>query len=125
MSNNQQFDINGIRVNAVPFMGGYLGVPVDFGQAIQALRDGKLTLDNILTGKGLTITPVAEAPVAEAPVAEAPVAEASRSTKPVDETVKQYRERNDMSRTQMAEFIGISRRSLGRWEASGRRMSEV
>jgi len=58
--------------------------------------------------KGLSESPDPESPVESGP----------------KETLQQWREREGMSRTQMAEYLGISRRSLGRYEDTGRLAAE-
>lgn len=114
-----KFDINGIKVTARPIGGGwYMGIPDNLGECLSAILTGKISIDSLLTGRGLTVTPVIETP------APAPTP-APQPTQPKGETIRQYRERTGMSRTRLADMLGMSRRSLGRWEAKGRYMSEV
>ena len=126
------FDINGIKVTARPLGGGlYVGVPDNLGEAIMALLSGKLFGEPVITRLA---DPMPQAPTFKAPVppkAPAPYRdgqmreEAIRQMKAQRETITQYRQRTGLSRTQLADTLNISRRSLGRWEQKGKKMSEV
>lgn len=105
--NGQRYSINGIKVTARPIgnSGLFVGIPDDLGEAFAALLSGKLfgTRDiRRLDPETTTPTP-----------------------RQNSETISQYRQRNGISRTAMADQLNISRRSLGRWESKGKRMSDV
>lgn len=105
MSTPTKFDICGIRVKATHLGGGmYVGIPEDLGAALMAMLTGKVDLSNP------TIVPVYD--------------EAPAKTEPKRETISEYRARTGMSRTKTAEKLGISRRTLGRWESRGELMPQ-
>lgn len=113
-----KFDINGIKVTARPIGGGwYMGVPDNLGDCLSAILTGKISLEALLTGRGLNVTPISEP--------ETPAPAPAAKPQPKAETIRQYRERTGMSRTRLADMLGMSRRSLGRWESKGRYMHEV
>lgn len=127
MSESKNFTIGGVEVSGLHIGGGmWVGVPKDQEAAMKRFLTGSpegmmKAMASALTGMplGIVITPgSAEVKLVEERCeCEAPKAK--------DETIQAYRHRNGISKTQMAKSLGISRRSLGRWEEAGRKMSEV
>lgn len=103
MSNSTKITVNGLSCTAFPVGGGlYAAVPDsldNLGQFLTSIFSGKLDVQF-----GQTAAPTRQYQ---------------------DESITQYRHRTGLSRTQLADRLNISRRTLGRWEASGKRMSEV
>lgn len=101
MSNSTKITVNGLSCTAFPVGGGfYAAMPDSLDNLGQFLMD-------IFSGK-LDVRFGAQAP-----------------TRPADETITQYRHRTGLSRTQLADRLNVSRRTLGRWEQKGKYMSEV
>lgn len=105
-----KFSINGITVEATHLGGGmYAATPVNPIEMLKALLSGKFEQDP----SKMDIRPIEE----DAPKAA--------KTSPTNETVAQYRQRVGLSKTVLADRLNISRRTLGRWETRGVKMSEV
>lgn len=112
-----KFSINGITVEATPLGGGmWAATPVNPMEALQALLSGKFEQDP----SKMEITPLEDVPT---PKAQA-VPKAANSNRN-NETVAQYRKRTGVSKTALADQFNVSRRTLGRWEQRGVKMSEV
>jgi hypothetical protein len=115
MAQSKQFIVNGIEVTAVPMGNGmWAGVPTDPIGTILKVLSGQLSLETLLGG----ITSVQEVPEVE------PEQEEEYQDETPGYTLQQYRENEGMSKTQFAEYLGVSRRSLGRYEDAGRMASE-
>ena len=98
--------VNGLTCTAYPVGGGlYAATPDSLGDFLAALFNGSL-----LSGLDVQFgnTPAQAAP-----------------RTPADESITAYRHRTGLSRTQLADRLNVSRRTLGRMEARGVRMSEV
>ena len=116
MAQSKQFIVNGIEVTAVPMGNGmWAGMPTDPIGTLLKVLSGQLSLESLLGG----IQSVQE--VVE-PI-EADFEETQEDETP-GYTLQQYRENEGMSKTQFAEYLGVSRRSLGRYEDAGRMASE-
>lgn len=111
MNDSLKVTVNGLACTAYPVGGGlYAATPDSLGDFLAALFNGKL-----FTGE-------MDVQFGDTPKAQA----APRSTPtPANESITAYRHRTGLSRTQLADRLNVSRRTLGRWEANGRRMSEV
>ncbi len=118
----KRFIVNGIEVIAEPMANGmWAGVPVDLPAAILKVMTGEINLAEFLNPANLTITEVPETEdEAEGCDCEAEQPARSRTEK----TLRQYRKDEGLSKTQMAEILGVSRRSVGRYEDAGRLASE-
>jgi DNA-binding transcriptional regulator YiaG len=104
--------INGITCTATPVGGGmYAATPDNIGEALAALLSGKLSQFGT--------------PQIEVLSEDTPAAPTSTQSRQRDETISQYRQRTGVSKTALADQFNVSRRTLGRWEAAGRRMSQV
>ena len=111
----KRFSINGMKVSATHLGGGlYVGIPDNLGEALQALLSGKL-----FEPRDIRLLPD------EPKAAPAPAPKAAPKPDYSGETITQYRNRKGYSRTELAALLNISRRSLGRWEQKGKKMSEV
>lgn len=110
-----KFSVNGITVEAVHLGGGmYAATPVDPLEMLVALLRGKFEQDP----SKMDIHPLEDTPTPKA----------QKVAKPVNtdnETVAHYRKRHGLSKTVLADQLNISRRTLGRWENRGVKMSEV
>jgi DNA-binding XRE family transcriptional regulator len=108
MAQSKQFIVNGIEVTAVPVGNGmWCGVPNDPIGLLLKILSGQVDL--------ASLSSVEE------------VQEVQPNVEPEPEvgyTLREYRENEGMSKTQFAEYIGVSRRSLGRYEDAGRLASE-
>jgi len=111
MAQSKQFIVNGIEVTAVPVGNGmWCGMPNDPIGLLLKVLSGQVSLDSLLR-----VETVEEVQEQEPEVEEQPQD---------GYTLREYRENEGMSKTQFAEYIGVSRRSLGRYEAAGRLASE-
>lgn len=103
MNNPLKVTVNGLACTAYPVGGGlYAAAPDNIGDFLSALFSGKLF-------NGLDVK----------------FANTYEDVQPEEETITQYRHRTGLSRTQLANRLGISRRTLGRWEQKGTYMSQV
>ena len=118
-----RFSINGVKVTAFHIAGDlYVGIPDDLGEALRALLNGKLFEPRdirLLSDQSRPGTPKGHYTAPKAP------APAPKKSDLSNETVAQHRIRKGYSRTEFAALLNISRRSLGRWEEKGKKMSEV
>lgn len=120
MAQSKQFIVNGIEVTAVPMGNGmWAGMPTDPIGTLLKVLSGQLSLETLLGG----ITSVQE--VVDVDFEEEPIdVDFEEEVKDLGYTLQQYRENEGMSRTQFADYLGVSRRSLGRYEDAGRYASE-
>jgi hypothetical protein len=117
MAQSKQFIVNGIEVTAVPMGNGmWAGMPTDPIGTLLKVLSGQLSLESLLGG----ITSVEE--VKESQDVDFEEGEGFEETPGY--TLQQYRENEGMSKTQFADYLGVSRRSLGRYEDAGRMASE-
>ena len=115
----KRFIVNGIEVIAEPMANGmWAGVPVDLPAAILKVMTGEINLAEFLNPANITITEVPETEECDCEV------EQPARTSRTEKTLRQYRKDEGLSKTQMAEILGVSRRSVGRYEDAGRLASE-
>ena len=117
----KRFLINGIEVLAESQGNGmWAAVPVDLPGTILKVLTGKININDFLNPSNLNIVPLESLEdEAEVEVQDEPVR--SKSAK----TVREYRKAEGMNKTEMADYLGVSRRTLGRWEDAGKLASEV
>jgi len=118
-----KFVVNGIEVDAQPLGNGmWVGVPVDLAGTIQKVLSGQINLADFLNPSSLSVTQVEEVEEIEdeEPVYVAPVRKSGKTQK----TLRQWRKDEGLTKTEMADYIGVSRRSLGRYEDAGRLANE-
>jgi DNA-binding transcriptional regulator YiaG len=118
----KRFLVNGIEVIAEPMANGmWAGVPVDLPAAILAVLTGKINIQDFLDPRNLTIVELDENEGCDCETEEE--VEVDTPATP-GQTLRQYRKSQGLSKTEMANYIGVSRRSLGRYEDAGRLASE-
>jgi DNA-binding transcriptional regulator YiaG len=119
----KRFLINGIEVIAEPQGNGmWAAVPVDLPGTILKVLTGKININDFLNPSNLNIVPLESLEDEQEPeVDTAPEPVRSKSSK----TVREYRKAEGMNKTEMADYLGVSRRTLGRWEDAGKLASEV
>jgi len=122
----KRFLINGVEVLAEDLGSGkWCAVPVDLPGTILKVLSGKININDFLNPSNLNIQPLGDKEEAQdecegcACEQEAPAR--SKSSK----TVREYRKAEGMNKTEMADYLGVSRRTLGRWEDAGKLASEV
>ena len=119
----KRFLINGVEVIAEPQGNGmWAAVPVDLPGTILKVLTGKLNLQDFLNPHNLTITPLEDVNEAQD---EAPAQEDAPVRVKGSKTIREYRKAEGMNKTEMAGYLGVSRRTLGRWEDAGKLASEV
>ena len=133
MSTAKRFLVNGVEVLAVPQGNGmWAAMPVDLPGTLMKIMTGKLNINDFLNPSNLKIEPLEslededesedECEGCDCGGCDATPPPASRKTQ---KTLREYRKGEGMSKTEMAEYLGISRRTLGRWEDAGKMASEV
>jgi hypothetical protein len=116
MAQSKQFIVNGIEVTAVPMGNGmWAGMPTDPIGTLLKVLSGQISIEALLGG----IQSVQEVPEVEPEVEDEPDEQSFSGY-----TLQQYRENEGMSKTQFAAYLGVSRRSLGRYEDAGKLASE-
>lgn len=144
----KRFMVNGIEVEAVPCGNGmWAGMPVSPMEAIMKILKGEVTLANLQVEEIIEGENSAQGPEPEveetldkaydagwdAGYSEgyedglADGREAGPEADPDQDdtyTIRQYREDEGLTRTQLADKLNISRRSLGRYEDDNRLASE-
>ena len=119
----KRFSVNGIEVMAESMGNGmWSAVPVDLPGTLLKVLTGKIKLEDFLNPHNLTITPLESLGETSAPEEVTPKAEVRAKS---EKTIREYRKAEGMSKTDMADYLGVSRRTLGRWEDAGKLASEV
>lgn len=119
MANAKRFSVNGIEVLAIPQGNGmWAAMPVDFMGTFRKVLTGEIKIIDFMDPNKLDIKPLEECECEEE---EAPAPARSKSLK----TIREYRKAEGMNKTDMAEYLGVSRRTLGRWEDAGKLASEL
>ena len=115
----KRFLVNGIEVIAEPMANGmWAGVPVDLPGAILKVMTGQIKIQDFLDPRNLDIVELPDTDECECE-AEQEVAAPTKG-----QTLRQYRKSQGLSKTEMADYIGVSRRTLGRYEDAGRLANE-
>lgn len=126
----KRFLINGIEVIAEPQGNGmWAAVPVDLPGTILKVLTGKVNIQDFLNPKNLNIVPLEDVEEEEDTCDCEICRPHSTQDEPVrsksSKTIREYRKAEGMNKTEMADYLGVSRRTLGRWEDAGKLASEV
>ena len=132
----KRFLINGIEVLAEPQGNGmWAAVPVDLPGTILKVLTGKININDFLNPANLVIQPLEsledneEVCEDECNGCDDCDCDQDEEDEPVrsksQKTVREYRKAEGMNKTEMAEYLGVSRRTLGRWEDAGKLACEV
>ena len=121
----KRFLINGIEVLAEPQGNGmWAAVPVDLPGTLLKVLTGKININDFLNPSNLRIEPLES--LEDEPCTDC---ECECEDEPVrskaSKTIREYRKAEGMNKTEMADYLGVSRRTLGRWEDAGKLASEV
>ena len=120
----KRFLVNGIEVIAEPMANGmWAGVPVDLPGTILKVMTGQIKIQDFLDPRNLTIVELDENEGCDGDCECETEAEVATVSTP-GQTLRQYRKSQGLSKTEMADYIGVSRRSLGRYEDAGRLANE-
>ena len=127
----KRFLINGIEVLATPQGNGmWAAVPVDLPGTILKVLTGQININDFLNPANLDIKPLEsledEAEEQEEDCEDCDCEECHPATRSKSQkTIREYRKAEGMNKTEMAEYLGVSRRTLGRWEDAGKLAQEV
>lgn len=117
-----RFDINGIKVKAVPVGGGmYMGVPEDMSQVPEIIQ--KVLSGQFGSMSDLRVTRLEDTPEPVKASVEEPVKQNVKEPKPG--SLAAWRSLHGYSKTAAAEYFGVSRSTYTRWENAGKTFDEA